>query len=134
MHCIAHCIPKEVGRVTTGRVCNQGDYPVYMLCFKSLLFNFSSKCPEGDLLCSSCLPPSLLSCPDCGILLQVPAPAPAPALAPAPAPDPASAPAPAPAPLPLPLPLPLLLLPLLLFLLLLTIVSIYRVTPAETKS
>lgn len=28
------------------------------------------QCPEGDLLCTSCLPPSLLSCPDCGILLQ----------------------------------------------------------------
>ena len=29
-----------------------------------------AQCPEGDLLCSSCLPPCLLSCPDCGCGLQ----------------------------------------------------------------
>jgi len=28
------------------------------------------QCPEGDLLCGACLPPKVLSCPDCGIDLD----------------------------------------------------------------
>merc|ERR1719342_126109 len=28
------------------------------------------QCPEGDLLCGACLPPKVLTCPDCGIDLE----------------------------------------------------------------
>merc|ERR1712192_41216 len=28
------------------------------------------QCPEGDLLCGACLPPKVITCPDCGINLE----------------------------------------------------------------